>query len=165
MVLGEGSVSENLSQYLPMGDILYSVLEATDPSGRAGKQSQLECAVIHLEVENGIAGSSKGLAMRTDQMNIFGNGAVNLQTGEIDLEFKTAQRRGLGLSVAGVADRYIRFTGTLDEPQVGVNAKSAIVHGAAAWATGGFSVLYDSLFRRLTSSANPCEQVSEAIAK
>ena len=165
MVLGEGSLSENLSQHLPMGDILYAVLEVIDPLSRTRKQSQLECAVIHLEVENGIAGSSKGLAMRTDKMNVLGNGAVNLQTGEIDLEFKTAQRRGLGLSVASVADRYIRLTGTLDEPQVGVNAKSAIVHGAAAWATGGFSVLYDSLFRRLTSSENPCKRVSEAIAK
>ena len=91
--------------------------------------------MIHLQVSKGVATSPHGLAMRTEEMNVLGGGAFTLRDGMIDLEFKTAQRKGLGLSVVGVADKFIRLTGTVWEPTVGVNAKSALAHGAAAWAT------------------------------
>ncbi len=163
MVMGQGRLSEAISGHLPMGDVVYAVLEVIDPRGVGQRQANLECAVIHLQVAQGVATSPHGLAMRTDQMNLLGGGTLQLRSGAIDLEFKTAQRKGLGL--VGVADRFVRLTGTLQEPVVGVNAKSAIVHGTAAWATGGLSLLVDGAFRRLTASANPCEAVQKAIDK
>ena len=163
MVMGRGQLSETISSHLPMGDVVYAVLGVVDPRGAGQKQTNLDCAVIHLQVAQGVATSPHGLAMRTDQMNLLGGGTLDLRSGAIDLEFKTTQRKGLGLSLVNVADRFIRLTGTVWQPTVGVNAQSALVHGTAAWATGGLSLLVDKALRRLTSSANPCEAVQKAI--
>jgi uncharacterized protein involved in outer membrane biogenesis len=165
MVIGKGQLSEAISTHLPMGDAVYAVLDVVNPSGAGQKHTSLDCAVIHLQVAQGVATSPHGLAMRTDEINLFGGGTLQLRSGEIDVEFKTAQRKGLGLSLVGVADRFIRVTGTVWEPTVGVNAQSALLYGSAAWATGGLSLLVDTAFRRLTSSANPCDAVQKAIEK
>ena len=103
--------------------------------------------------------------LKHSEMNLIGGGSLRLDNGAIDVEFKTAPRKGLGLSVVGVADRFIRLTGTLAEPTVGVNAKSALTHGTAAWLTGGLSLLFDKAFRRLTASSNPCELVEKELNK
>ena len=87
--------------------------------------------------------------------------ARKLQTGEIELHFKTAQRKGLGLNILGIADRFFRMTGTVHNPSVSVNVVGFLVHGGAAWATAGVSLVYDLFARRLTAFSNPCETVLE----
>ncbi|MBT8429720.1 MAG: hypothetical protein KJN79_07375, partial [Gammaproteobacteria bacterium] len=106
-----------------------------------------------------------GLALRTDRLNVLGGGALKLQTGEINLKFKTAQRKGLGISLIGIADRVAGVTGTLDKPTVSLDVGSAAVYGAAAWATAGLSVLTDSIFTRLTAFSNPCEHVLKSVKR
>ena len=165
MLLGKGVLSENISARIPLGGVLYSVLEVVDPTSQQQKRVELECAVIHLDVADGLATSPHGVALRTKDANLIGGGSLKLASGEIDVEFKTAPRKGLGLSVVGVADRFIRLTGTLAEPTVGVNPKSALTHGTAAYLTGGLSLLFDNAFRRLTSSSNPCETVQKSLVK
>ncbi|MGB5306107.1 MAG: AsmA family protein [Gammaproteobacteria bacterium] len=162
MVVGAGQLSKEASDRLPLGSVLESLLGAIDSKRKTESRSQLECAVIQLEVVDGIATSRKGLALRTDSVNVLGGGAVKLDTGEIDLHFKTAQRKGLGISILGLADSFIRLSGTLRQPRVEMNAVGFLTHGGAAWATGGLSLLYDSLSRRLTASSNPCESVLKA---
>lgn len=165
MVLGAGRLSEKISRHLPLGGVLYNVMNVVDPASHKGRQANLECAVIQLDLADGIATSSKGLALRTDQMNLLGGGALKLHSGEIDLQFKTAQRKGLGVSIQGVAERFIHVTGTLGNPSVGVNAGDAVAYGGAAWATAGLSLLADSIFTRLSAFSNPCEHVLKAVEK
>ncbi len=162
MVLGAGQLSKEVSDRLPLGSVLESVLGAIDSKGKTESRSSLECAVVQLDVVDGIATSRDGLALRTDTVNVLGGGTIKLDTGEIDLHFKTAQRKGLGISILGLADNFIHLTGTLRQPGVEMNAVGFLTHGGAAWATGGLSLLYDSLSRRLTASSNPCESVLKA---
>jgi len=162
MVLGAGQLSKEASDRLPLGNVLVSLLGAIDSKDKTQSRSSLECAVIQLDVVDGIATSRKGLALRTDTVNVLGGGTIKLGTGEIDLHFKTAQRKGLGISILGLADNFIHLTGTLRQPGVEMNAVGFLAHGGAAWATGGLSLLYDSLSRRLTASSNPCESVLKA---
>ena len=46
-------------------------------------------------------------------LNALGGGAVNLRTSEIELHFKTAKRKGVGLNLLGIADKFVYITGTL----------------------------------------------------
>jgi len=168
MVVGEGELSETIAQHLPLGNVLYTLVGALvkeEDKTKDEDRGRLECIVVQLDIAKGIATSSKGLALRTDQMNILGGGALNLQTGEIELKFKTAQRKGLGISLVGVADRLVGVTGTLDNPTVSLDVANAAAYGAAAWATAGLSVLADSIFTRLTAFSNPCEHVLKAMKK
>lgn len=167
MVVGEGQLSETIARHMPLGSVLYTLLgelALIGPDKDKNKPpGKLECAVIQLDVSKGIAVSSKGLALRTDQMNVLGGGALNLSTGEINLQFKTARRKGFGSNLLGIADRFIGLSGTLDNPTVVLNPTSAATFGAAAWATGGLSLLADRILTRMTAFSNPCEHVLKQI--
>ena len=65
----------------------------------------------------------------------------------------------------GLADNFIRLTGTLAQPKVDLNVGGVVTHGGAAVATGGLSLVFESLFTRLTAFSNPCETVLQAIGK
>ncbi|MCG6898226.1 MAG: membrane assembly protein AsmA, partial [Thiocapsa sp.] len=106
-----------------------------------------------------IATSTRGLAVQTRDINAIGGGALNLRTGEIEIRFKTVRRRGTGISLLGIADRFVHIKGTLRDPKAGIDPGALLVHGAAAWATTGISLLADQLFRRLTGATNPCDVV------
>lgn len=160
--LGAGRLNENISGYLPLGNVLYSVLNMIPSDNRSASYSNLECVVFQLDISNGIATSTNGLALRTEKINVLGGGSLKLRSGEIELQFKSAQRKGFGLSVLGIADKVLSMTGTLQHPRVKVNVGGLLLHGGAAWATGGISLLYDSLFKRLTAFSNPCEMVLKA---
>jgi len=162
MVVGAGWLSREVSGYLPLGSVLFSVLSAISPLEKSKTRAHLECAVLQMDVAAGIATSPRGLALRTDSVNVLGGGSLRLRDGEIELHFKTAHRKGLGISVLGVADNFIRLTGTLRQPRVDVNAVGFLAQGGAAWATGGLSLVYESVMRRLSAFSNPCETVLKA---
>ena len=97
--------------------------------------------------------------MRTDELNVLGTGTLNLGTGDIDFQFRAAQRSGLGISALGIADRLIRITGTPWQPQVAADPKGLLIFGGGALATGGATLLLDNLFKRLASSGDICDAV------
>jgi uncharacterized protein involved in outer membrane biogenesis len=160
--IGEGNLSKAMADLLPLGGVLDSLLTTVSAKTGAKDRSRLECAVLTMNVTKGIAKSNSGLAVRTRDVNMLGGGSLKLATGEINFHFKTARRKGVGVSVKGFAENFIHLTGTLRQPKGGVDTASLLVHGGGAVATGGASILYDSLAKRLTSASNPCEIVLKA---
>ena len=119
----------------------------------------LQCALLQFDIADGIATSKHGLALQTDNLNVLGGGAIKLETGEIELRFKTVKRTGVGLSLLGVADRFVVVDGTLKHPRATVDPSDLLVEGAAAWATGGLSLVADQIIQRLSAFGSPCETV------
>ena len=115
--------------------------------------------MLQFDIADGIATSTHGLALQTDKLNVLGGGAIKLETEEIELRFKTVKRTGFDLSLLGVADRFIIVDGTLKHPRASIDKGDLLIDGAAAWATGGLSLVADQLIQRLTASGNPCETV------
>ena len=97
--------------------------------------------------------------VRTAAMNVVGSGAINLRTNEIQLHFKTAKRKGFGINLLGIADKFIYIGGTLREPTVAVDPGRLLIEGGAAWASGGLTLLAEQLVTRLTASSDPCARV------
>ena len=164
VVVGKGYMSEALSDHLPLGNVILSVLNNIG-SSETGKLAKLECAVLHLDVKDGVGASNQALALQTEKFNVLGDGTLKLDNGEIDLQFKILKRGGVGLNVGEIASKYIRLTGTLANPQKDVKVAGVVTHGAAAWATGGLSLLVEGLASRLTEGGNPCDTVLESLAK
>jgi uncharacterized protein involved in outer membrane biogenesis len=158
LVLGAGRLNKKVAA-LPLGDILVTLLDAVNPTNLREPIASLTCAVFQLDVADGIATSTGGLAVQTEAINVLGGGALNLRSSEIELHFKTAKRKGIGISLLGIADRFIYITGTFREPKVAIDPKGLLIHGGAAWATDGLSLLYDQLVKRLTAFSNPCDVV------
>ena len=161
-VIGQGLMRQSGLRLLTSG-IFRQLLVTVNPLAKSQRHAYLECAVLYLEVKDGIATSTRGVAMQTDEVNAIGSGAVNLKTEEIELHFRTAQRRGVGISIAGLVNPFIMIGGTLSEPRVQANKRGLMTSGAAAWATSGLTLLYSGFFGRLRANDNPCERVLEQI--
>jgi uncharacterized protein involved in outer membrane biogenesis len=157
--LGSGQLDKKVADLLPLGGLLFSLLDAINPLDRRSPHNDLQCAVLQFDLADGIAVSTRGLAVQTKEINAIGGGAINLRNEAIEIRFKTAKRRGVGLSMIGIADRFVYVTGTLSDPRAGIDPAALLVHGGAAWATSGITLLADQLLRRLTSAANPCDAV------
>ena len=162
--MGSGNLSSDAASVVPLGDILFSLLDSVASEERSKSAPQLECAVARFEVHNGIAESSKGLALRTGTTNVLGGGTLELSTGKVDLQFKRVQRRLLNVNLLGVADEFVRVTGLLWDPRIELNVQGLLTHGTAAVATGGATLVYNALFKKLTATGNPCELVRDAVS-
>jgi uncharacterized protein involved in outer membrane biogenesis len=161
--LGAGRLDKKAADLLPLGGLLFTLLDVLNPLAldldSRVRYNELQCAVLQFDLANGIAVSTRGLAVQTKTINAIGGGSLNLRTESIELRFKTAKRRGIGLSLLGIADRFVYVKGTLRQPQTGIDPAALLTHGSAAWATAGISILADQLLRRLTSGTNPCDAV------
>lgn len=161
--LGNGRLHKKAADRLPLGGLLFTLLDVLNPIAldleSRVQYNELQCAVLQFELAEGIATSTRGLAVQTKTLNAIGGGALNLRTEDIELRFKTAKRRGIGLSLLGIADRFVYVEGTLRNPRAGIDPAALLTHGGAAWATAGISFLADQLVRRLTSGTNPCDAV------
>jgi len=158
VVLGAGRLDKKANA-LPFGRILLSLLSALNPLDQGAQLNNIQCAVMQFKVSDGIATSTKGLAVQTPSINAIGSGAINLRTQEIELRFKTTKRKGFGISLLGIADKFLYIKGTLRDPKVAINPTGLLIQGGAAWATSGLSLLVEQLASRLTSTDNPCDTV------
>jgi len=138
-------------------DLLSSVLRALNPLAETEEFANLECTVIDVSVENGVATVNE-LAAQLEKLKIIGSGKVNLDTEQLDLAMSTKTREGFGVSIGGVVNSFLAIGGTLDEPAVSLDAAGSATTAGAAIATGGLSVLAKGLWDRLSGEANICHQ-------
>jgi uncharacterized protein involved in outer membrane biogenesis len=160
VVLGRGQLSRKTAG-LPLGGLLVTLLDTINPANLLRQSDKLECAVLQFDLANGIATSTRGLAVQTESINAIGGGAVNLRSQGVDLRFKTVQRKGLGINLLGIAGGSISITGTLADPKVSIDPQGLVLRAGAAWATAGVSLLVDQLAKRLTAFSNPCDAVMQ----
>lgn len=158
LALGAGRLHKSAAA-LPLGDVLLTLVSGLNPLGQRRQFDDIQCAVLQFEIADGIATSTRGLAVQTKAINALGSGAIDLENQEIELHVKTTPRKGLGINLLGIADRFVYLTGTLSEPRVSFDPKGLLVRGGAAWATAGISLLVEELAQRLTAASNPCDTV------
>lgn len=159
VVLGPGRVRNKALERLG-ADLALQVVEALNPFAKSDEFSELKCGVARLVVKDGLASSVDGIALETGKVNVVGSGTVNLKSEAIDVAFKPEARQGLGISLGDTVAGLVRVSGTLGEPQIVLDqsgaAKTALSAGAAI-ATGGLSLLAQSLYNRTTADDNPCQ--------
>lgn len=157
IVLGPGRIHNKMLD-VAGGDVVGQVLGAINPFARSDEFTALNCAVARFAVREGIADGRDALALETGKMTVAGSGRLDLRSETLDFAFKPEARQGVGLgNVVGM----VRITGTLAQPNVGVDPletiKSAIDTGAKI-ATLGLSETAKSLFLgRPGGTASPCQ--------
>jgi len=142
------------------GDFLTSVLRTLNPLAEERTYSNIDCGILGVEIKDGIA-SIEELALQSDRLTIVSSGEIELATEAIDLNVNTKSREGLGLSVGGVANSFVKIGGTLKEPSLGVDAAGSVTTTGAAVATGGLSLLAKGLWNRLSSEVDLCKLPDE----
>jgi hypothetical protein len=141
------------------GGVLNHILDKSDPFHRSDPSTDLKCAVVRLPVRNGIATSQRTIAFETTKVNMVVSGTINLGTEALDLAIRPTVKEALGIGAANLAE-LVRVSGTLSRPEIGIDtaasAKAALSVGGAI-ATGGISLLAESLFSKGSADRTPCQ--------
>ena len=139
--------------------VLNHILDKADPFRQSDPSTDLKCAVVRLPVRDGIATSQRTIAYETSKINMVVAGTIDLGTEALDLAIRPTAKEGLGIGAANLAE-LVRVTGTLSRPEVGIDtvasAKAALSVGGAI-ATGGISLIAESLFSKGTADHTPCQ--------
>ncbi len=142
-------------------DLVTSILRTLNPLADAETLTMLECGIYELNIDKGVA-TIETLAIQTEKMNIVSSGTVDLSTETLDLNLRVKTREGLGLSLGGVVNSFLKIGGTLKSPAVGIDAAGSVTTAGAAVVTGGLSVLAKGLWDRVSGELNMCSDMSDS---
>ena len=127
-----------------------------DPMANRQPNTEIACTAFLLRAKDGVVTTDPALVMRTAEVDIVSNGSADLRSEKLDLNFKVAPRRGLGINVVQVINPYLKVTGSLANPGVTIDPTGALVNGGAAFATAGLSIVATTLWDRVVHEKDPC---------
>jgi uncharacterized protein involved in outer membrane biogenesis len=159
--LGEGDFENDLGGYL-MRDLVSQILGTINPLSRNEKNTHLDCGFVEVDVVDGVAGS-RAVGFQTDRISVASIGSIDFGSEAMDLSFRVKQREGIGVSVAGIVNPYVKVGGTMASPAFEFDKKRGFVTGAFAFLTGGLSVLAQGVWDRHLAKDDYCEAIIEAL--
>jgi len=161
LVVSEGKIKSSLLDTL--GDsFLLHLLDALNPFRKNEKLTALDCAMFAGVIRDGIV-TLDPLGIKTKNVTTIARGTVNLATEDLDINFASKARRGLGLSASTLTNAYIKLGGTLTRPSVQFRPVSAAAKTGLAVVTAGISLLAEGLWNRVSSEADTCGDMAEQI--
>jgi len=151
---GPGRI-DNSAVGLASGDILAQIFGALNPFAKDEPYSKWDCTVVALGLTDGI-GELEPMLAQAEKLLIVGHGTVDLKTEKLDIEFNTKPRTGVGVTADMFVTPFVKLSGTLTNPGVGMNASGTLLAGGAAALTGGMSLVVRGLADRATAEADQC---------
>ena len=155
LVGGAGRVPSGSLSFFTQ-DFATEVINAINPFTKSEPFTRVDCAVILLHFDEGVVEGQPAFVQQTDKLRIFANTRIDLKTEKIDADFKMTPRKGLGISLSGLVNPYIKLTGTLGKPSLVIDPGSVLIEGGVAVATAGLSILAKSFKDRFLSEKDPC---------
>lgn len=144
-------------------DLIGELISKLNPFLKSDPTTDLKCAVVNLDIDQGRVDVDKSIAIETSKMIIVADGKIDLEKERIKLGIKPQSTGGLGLD-AGSLVKFLELGGTLSKPKPIVGAdgllKSGVAVGAAI-STGGASLLLDGLVSKM-ASGKACERALKA---
>ncbi len=160
MEMGRGPLAVSGLNILT-GDIARTVIRSLLPGAR--EEQKLRCAVAMMEFSDGIGAAPFGFAAQTNRANLVGQLSLDLKKERMKVGFSSRSRRVTGLSVGDLFSNTIALDGPITKPKIVPKPGSAVLRIGAALATGGFSVLGESLFNQMINSSDPCGVVQQKV--
>ncbi|EKV29275.1 hypothetical protein C882_0582 [Caenispirillum salinarum AK4] len=155
--VGQGTINNDAVRSWTQ-DIALRLIDSLNPFASKDKYTVLQCGVVNLSLQNGVATSDRGIAVQTPKFHVTGSGTVNLGTETLDMAVKTGVREGAGLATANLAN-LVRLRGPLTDPSLAVDplgaARTAVSAGAAI-ASGGLSLLAEQVIERTAEPEDVC---------
>ncbi len=141
-------------------DLVMETLNKLNPFTKSDPSTQLACALVQLDAEDGVLRSDNGIVVETSKMEITGNGKIDLNDETLDIGITPSAKGGIGVNVGSVV-KFMKLGGTLAQPSPAADAAGLLKSGAAigaAMSTGGLSILADGLVSKARNAGNACER-------
>jgi len=158
---GAGRVKNEILDNFFM-DIIAQLFSALNPFAKEDEFTNWECSVFAVDFESG-RGDISGFLFQSEKIQVVGGGEIDLNTEELNLEFNTKPRQGIGVTADMFVTPFVKLGGTLKHPSIGLNKKGLLLSGGAAVLTGGLSFLYKGLMDRATAEKGRCEKALEEV--
>jgi len=163
IVVGKGVMDSRVVDMIT-ADILLTLLNAFNPFAKEDVATELQCAVVQVKFENGLA-RFEPMAMQSDKMTMLGKGRIDFGTEKLDLDWVTKPRKGIGISASMITNPYIKLGGTLAKPAIELKPMEAMASTGVAVATMGISLVAKGMLDRVTAEKKVCEQALEEIGR
>lgn len=138
-------------------DQLFSVL--MPKSEDTFTHTSFGCIATNIEITDGLLETKPAIAFTSDKIAVITKGTIDLKTEKMNLNFNSTPTNALQINPGEMFYPYILISGTLAEPKVGVDPGKAALHGGAAIATMGISVLAKGLIDRAGNAVPVCEEM------
>ncbi len=140
------------------GDVIVQLLQLINPLYKERPYINFECGIFEIDIVDGVA-TTETLAVQTDRMSVILDGDINFDSEKLNFRVQATPRKGLGLSIGGVVNQFIKIGGTLRKPQVGIDPVSSATTTGVAVATAGLSLLAKGLWDRAAAEKSICEEL------
>jgi len=140
------------------GDLLLEIIRTLNPMAGTQEYTTLDCGIYDIKIQNGVA-TIERFALQTNRMAVIVGGNVNLGSERLNLSLQATPRKGLGISIGGVANQFLKLGGTLRSPQLQLDATGSVTTTGAAVATGGLSLLAKSMWDRVKAQGDICKDL------
>ncbi len=140
-------------------DLISELISKLNPFLKSDPKTELKCAIVNLDIENGLIKVDKSIAMETSKMAMVADGKINLKNETLKLKLEPQAMEGIGLD-AGTLVKFLEVGGKLSDPKPIVGADGLLKSGAAVGAaiyTGGASIVLDGLLSRI-AAGKACER-------
>ena len=138
-----------------LSDFTQTLFARLNVSSKDNASSQLECAVFGATAVKGVV-TVAPLVVQTRETRIFSDGVIDLASEQLDLTFNSRARTGMGISAGSLVNPFVKVGGTLTQPRMELDATNAVLHGGAAVATAGLSLLGKLVADRFMNSKDAC---------
>ena len=159
---GSGSASfADFGGGLLTGDLVQGVFGRLLPA--AEKAPNLNCAVGYGHLVDGSFAAPATIVMQTPVANVLIQAQADLRQETISAQLDSRSRKGTGLSVGNVFSNTVRLEGSLAKPEIVSNTKGLLWRYGAAVATGGISLIGESVYKRLMIDDEACKTMKATL--
>ena len=125
--------------------------------------TDLECAILRVDVKDGLADFNDKLAAQLTEVTWKGGGEINLKTEKLDAGIAPKPRKGIPISAGGLAG-LVHIGGTLKNPKVQLDPKDVAVKYAKYTthvATGGITYIAEKIKDKIDANKDVCKMILE----
>jgi uncharacterized protein involved in outer membrane biogenesis len=124
--------------------------------------TNLECAILRVDIVDGVADFKNKLAAQLTQVTWRGGGYVDFNTERLSADIVPKPRKGIPVSIGGGLAGLVKLGGTLKNPKVQPDyTDAAFKYGkyAAYVSTGGLSLLAEIVANKFQANQDVCATI------
>lgn len=158
-IASKGGNAENVDLSLLETFIFDQLFSVIMPKSKEDLSTHFSCIAAHLQVEDGLVTTKPAIAFTSDKVAIITKGTLDLKTEKMNFNFNSTPTNALQINPGEMFHPYILISGTLANPEIGVDPGKAALHGGAAIATMGVSILAKGVLDRAGNTIPVCEKM------
>ncbi|MGB5291778.1 MAG: AsmA-like C-terminal region-containing protein, partial [Lysobacterales bacterium] len=155
----KGGNAENVDLGILETFIFDEIFSVLTPKTRDDLNTQFSCIATIMTIDDGLVTTNPAFAFSTPKIAVITKGTLDLKTERMNFNFNSTPTKALKINAGEMFYPYILISGTLAAPKVGVDPGKAAMHGGAAIATLGLSVLAKGVLDRAGNAIPVCEEM------